>query len=75
MQVTFGGARAVMDTTQRIEWTPTGQITAAAQAQFKVPGFKGHLLAGWQAGVSGTAPAGGGATVDRSVGFTLTYQF
>lgn len=75
LQVTFGGSRAMMNQTQRIDWTPTGQITAAAQAQFKVPGFKGHLLAGWQAGAGVTAPGGGTATVDRSVGFTLTYQF
>jgi len=75
LQISFGGSRALMNQTQRIEWTPTGQISAGAQAQFKVPGFSGHLLVGWQAGGSLTLPAGAKATADRSVGFTLTYQF
>jgi hypothetical protein len=75
LAVTFGGSRATMDSTQTIEWTPTGQVTAAGQAQFKVPGFKGQLMAGVQAAVSLTGPVGSTATADRSVGFTLTYQF
>jgi len=75
LQVTFGGSRAVMDKTQTIQWTPTGQISASAQALFKVPGFSGHLWVGWQATVSGTAPGGGPSTVDRNVGFMLVFQF
>jgi len=75
LQVTFGGSRAVMGQTQTIQWTPTGQITAAGQAQFKVPGFDGHLLVGLQAGVSVTGPAGAPATADRSYGVTFTWQF
>jgi hypothetical protein len=75
LQVSFGGSRAEMGSTQRLDWTPTGQVSAAGQAQFKVPGFKGQLMAGLQASVSVTGPAGSTATADRAVGFVLTYQF
>jgi outer membrane protein OmpA-like peptidoglycan-associated protein len=75
LAVSFGGSRAVMNQSQTIEWTPTGQVTAGGQVTYKVPGFKGQLQVGLQGQVGVTGPSGSQATFDKTWVFTLTYQF
>jgi hypothetical protein len=74
-QALVGASKAQQKLSNKLEWTPTGQVGAGGQVQYAIPGFKGHLLVGVQAGVSATDPKGGDPTTDRSVGFTLTYKF
>ncbi len=74
-QALAGASRAQQTATNKLEWAPTGQISAGGQVQYAVPGLGGHLLIGLQAGASGTAAQGAGSTVDFSAALTFTYKF
>jgi hypothetical protein len=78
-QVLVGASRAEKESSGKIEWMPTGQISAGGQVQFD-PFFnneklKGHLLVGLQAAATGTMPKDAPATADQAAALTVTYQF
>jgi hypothetical protein len=73
-QALVGASRAQQNKSDKLTWTPTGQVGAGGQIQYAIPGFKGHLLIGVQAGVSATDPKGSDATVDKAVAFTITFK-
>ena len=74
-QALIGAARAQNKLDGRVDWTPTGQVSAGGQVQYAIPGLGGHVLVGIQAGVSATDSKGADATFDKTAGFTLTYKF
>ncbi len=73
-QALAGASRAQQTANDKLEWAPTGQISAGGQVQYAVPGLGGHVLIGLQAGVSGTAAQGAGSTVDFAAALTFTYK-
>jgi len=73
-QALVGASRAQQTANDRLQWAPTGQISAGGQVQYAVPGLGGRLLIGLQAGVSGTAAQGAGSTVDFAAALTFTYK-
>ncbi|HLY57264.1 MAG TPA: OmpA family protein [Stellaceae bacterium] len=74
-QALIGVSKTQDKVSGKLEWTPTGQVGLGGQVQYAIPGLKGHVLVGVQAGVSATDPKGGDSTADRSVAFTFTYKF
>lgn len=74
-QVLAGASRAQQKVSNKLEWEPTGQVGLGGQVQYAIPGFKGHVMIGIQAGVSGTMSRGAEGTVDQSAAITFTYKF
>jgi hypothetical protein len=77
LAVTFGGSRAQIDgTSNTIQWTPTGQVSASGQALFRLAkGAKGTLWIGVQGGIAANAPANATATLDSSGSLVIVFQF
>jgi len=74
-QVLAGASRAQQKVSKKLEWEPTGQVGVGGQVQYAIPGFKGHVMIGIQAGASGTFAKGADGTVDQSAALTFTYKF
>lgn len=74
-QVLAGASRAQQKVSNKLEWEPTGQVGVGGQVQYAIPGFKGHVMIGVQAGASGTFAKGADGTVDQTAALTFTYKF